>query len=258
MKYNIEELKKRVPISSVLTYIGITPVKQMSGDKLKIHCPFHNDKNPSCVVYLRKNGFYCFSCGTYGDSLSLIQKTENVSFIQAVEILADIGGVNLKSGELKKTDEKNQSKKIKGFLSDEERKILELEPQQLWTNVGTIEYDKFLKYPFRTVFCPDEKNGDMYIVQKCVTEDVLRHTFETDKKLFFDIVIDACNKKIEYWSEIEKECKVAGDLQFLRIAQKLLVQLNEILLRFKIDVQPASEKEKKEKNPFMNLIAAID
>lgn len=49
-------------------------------------CPFHNDKSPS--LDLRKNFYHCYGCGANGDVIDFIQKTRDVSFKQAVDILA--------------------------------------------------------------------------------------------------------------------------------------------------------------------------
>ncbi len=50
-------------------------------------CPFHQEKTPSFTIYLNSNTFYCFGCQTFGDSISFIQKTKNLSFSEAVRWL---------------------------------------------------------------------------------------------------------------------------------------------------------------------------
>ncbi len=51
-------------------------------------CPFHQEKTPSFTIYLNSNTFYCFGCQTFGDSISFIQKTKNLSFPEAVRLLS--------------------------------------------------------------------------------------------------------------------------------------------------------------------------
>ena len=51
-------------------------------------CPFHQEKSASFHVDDRKGFYYCFGCHAKGDAISFVRETENVSFVEAVEILA--------------------------------------------------------------------------------------------------------------------------------------------------------------------------
>ncbi|KMW58350.1 DNA primase [Candidatus Rhodobacter oscarellae] len=51
-------------------------------------CPFHQEKTASFHVDDRKGYYYCFGCHAKGDAISFVRETENVSFMEAVEILA--------------------------------------------------------------------------------------------------------------------------------------------------------------------------
>lgn len=49
------------------------------GDKLFIHCPFHSESTPSCVI--SNHGWHCFgACGTGGDSIDFIMRVTNMEF----------------------------------------------------------------------------------------------------------------------------------------------------------------------------------
>lgn len=50
--------------------------------------PFPSGKSASFHVDDRKGFYYCFGCHAKGDAVTFIKETENVSFIEAVEILA--------------------------------------------------------------------------------------------------------------------------------------------------------------------------
>lgn len=52
-------------------------------------CPFHNEKSPSFHVRPNHGHFHCFGCGEGGDVYAFIQKIEHVTFVEAVELLAD-------------------------------------------------------------------------------------------------------------------------------------------------------------------------
>jgi DNA primase len=56
-------------------------------------CPFHQEKSASFHVDDRKGFYYCFGCHAKGDAISFVRETENVSFMEAVEILAGEAGM---------------------------------------------------------------------------------------------------------------------------------------------------------------------
>jgi len=57
------------------------------GKSLFALCPFHTEKHPLFRVYPEQNSFYCFGCGTGGDSILFIKKYKNLSFQEAVKYL---------------------------------------------------------------------------------------------------------------------------------------------------------------------------
>lgn len=58
-------------------------------------CPFHSEKTPSFTVNPEMGLFKCFGCGKAGDLFSFVQLRENVSFMEAMQTLADRAGVEL-------------------------------------------------------------------------------------------------------------------------------------------------------------------
>ncbi|SHH71968.1 DNA primase [Cognatishimia maritima] len=58
-------------------------------------CPFHHEKTASFHVDDQKGFYYCFGCHAKGDAINFVQESENVSFIEAVKILADEAGLAL-------------------------------------------------------------------------------------------------------------------------------------------------------------------
>ena len=88
----IEELHNRNDISEVISsYISLTHHGRVS----KALCPFHNEKTASFTVYHDTKSFYCFGCNTGGDVISFVMKQENLSYIEAVKLLANRVGLRM-------------------------------------------------------------------------------------------------------------------------------------------------------------------
>lgn len=67
-----------------------------SGSRLKIKCPFHKDRTPSCIINPEDNDFYCFSCESHGTLIDMMflysRKVENsnIGYYQLINnILSD-------------------------------------------------------------------------------------------------------------------------------------------------------------------------
>ena len=73
---------------------GYLSLKQRGKNFLAV-CPFHDDHSPSLVVSRERQMFNCFTCRTGGNVFTFIMKYENVSFVEAVKIVADKIGYNL-------------------------------------------------------------------------------------------------------------------------------------------------------------------
>tara|TARA_R110000868_G_scaffold297999_1_gene558260 strand:+ start:40368 stop:42278 length:1911 start_codon:yes stop_codon:yes gene_type:complete len=60
-----------------------------NGRDFKCLCPFHNDHNPSLVVYPDRETWRCWVCNTGGDCFEWVQKYDDVEFFEALKILAE-------------------------------------------------------------------------------------------------------------------------------------------------------------------------
>ncbi|MEM9032647.1 MAG: DNA primase, partial [Pseudomonadota bacterium] len=58
-------------------------------------CPFHQEKTASFHVDDRKGYYYCFGCHAKGDAISFVRETENLGFLEAVEVLAREAGMTM-------------------------------------------------------------------------------------------------------------------------------------------------------------------
>lgn len=78
-------------VNIVSDYIPLT----QKGKNYFAVCPFHDDHKPSMVVSKEKQIFNCFTCHTGGNVFTFIMKYENVSFIEAVKIVANKVGMDI-------------------------------------------------------------------------------------------------------------------------------------------------------------------
>src|SRR3982074_14790 len=84
---DIAAIRERTRIEDVVgDYVQL---RRAGADSLKGLCPFHNEKSPSFHVRPNHGHFHCFGCGEGGDVYAFVQKIEHVSFVEAVELLAD-------------------------------------------------------------------------------------------------------------------------------------------------------------------------
>jgi DNA primase len=84
---DIAAIRERVRIEEVVgDYVQL---RRAGADSLKGLCPFHNEKSPSFHVRPNHGHFHCFGCGEGGDVYAFVQKIEHISFVEAVELLAD-------------------------------------------------------------------------------------------------------------------------------------------------------------------------
>ncbi|MFP7671823.1 DNA primase [Marivita sp. S0852] len=91
----LDELRTRTSLSQVVGRKVLWDTRksnQAKGD-MWAPCPFHQEKSPSFHVDDRKGYYYCFGCHAKGDAISFVRETENVSFMEAVEILAGEAGL---------------------------------------------------------------------------------------------------------------------------------------------------------------------
>lgn len=131
----VEDIKSRI---SIVDFIGQYLRLQKAGANWKALCPFHHEKTPSFMVNEEKQIFHCFGCSKSGDIFSFLMEMEALDFKEALKVLADKAGVELKRHKYEKEEATDKNKILE---------ILELAAKfyetQLWQGMGK---EKILNY----------------------------------------------------------------------------------------------------------------
>jgi DNA primase len=88
----IDELLTRTDIVDV---IDARVALKKAGREYKACCPFHNEKTPSFTVSQVKQFYHCFGCGAHGNAISFLMDYEHMEFVEAVEELARMAGLEV-------------------------------------------------------------------------------------------------------------------------------------------------------------------
>ena len=89
----LDELVGRTDITGLVgEYVRLT---KRSGGNIFGLCPFHSEKTPSFSVNADKQMYYCFGCGKGGGCVNFLMEIENLSFRDAVEVLAKRAGMTV-------------------------------------------------------------------------------------------------------------------------------------------------------------------
>ncbi|MEO0485231.1 MAG: DNA primase [Pseudomonadota bacterium] len=91
----LDELRSRTSLAGVVGRKVMWDQRKSNQGKgdLWAPCPFHQEKTASFHVDDRKGYYYCFGCQAKGDAISFVRETENVGFMEAIEILAGEAGM---------------------------------------------------------------------------------------------------------------------------------------------------------------------
>ncbi len=134
----IQEIKDRLPIIEVLAdYVQL----KKAGTNYKAVCPFHQEKSPSFMVSPSKQIWHCFGCGLGGDIFEFVKLAENVEFSEALKILADRAGIELR----KPTAEQIQIGEKKNVIYEINEAAAQYFARVLWESESAKEALEYLR-----------------------------------------------------------------------------------------------------------------
>ena len=91
---DVQAVKERVDLVQVASqYLTL---KKAGADRMVGLCPFHQEKTPSFGISPSKQLYYCHGCGAGGDTIRFVRELEHLSYVEAVERLAQQAGVHLR------------------------------------------------------------------------------------------------------------------------------------------------------------------
>ena len=86
--------------TNILDVVGSYVSLKKKGKRYWACCPFHQEKTPSFSISPEDGLYYCFGCHAGGDVFSFVEKMENLSFMEAVERLAEAAHLELPQAEV--------------------------------------------------------------------------------------------------------------------------------------------------------------
>jgi twinkle protein len=95
----IEQVKARIDIVRVISQFVL--LKSKGSDHVGL-CPFHNEKTASFTVSSAKRIYKCFGCGKSGDAISFLMEHGNMTYVQAVQWLAQSENISILEEPMKK------------------------------------------------------------------------------------------------------------------------------------------------------------
>jgi len=117
----IEEIRESVDIVDV-----ISPHVQLRkrGKNFIGLCPFHSEKTPSFTVSEEKQIFHCFGCHTGGNVFKFLTEFHKISFVEAVQELAEQQGISIEFDKQEYTEQQSEQEVLYDINTEAARYFL--------------------------------------------------------------------------------------------------------------------------------------
>jgi DNA primase len=127
-------------------------------------CPWHDDSRPSLQVNPDRQSFKCWVCDIGGDVFSFVMKTEGLEFREALELLAERAGIQLRQPT-------HASNEPGGAGSGTTRLADPADDKRTLYRVCAWAEEQFHRC---LIAAPEGEPGRRYFEQRGITQDILR------------------------------------------------------------------------------------
>ncbi len=114
----LDELRSRLTLSEVA---GKRLRLERAGREFRACCPFHNEKTASFYINDDKQFYHCFGCGAHGDVIGFMMQHDNLSFIEAVESLAALAGMQVPKASSEDREKSDREKSLYALMDETAR-----------------------------------------------------------------------------------------------------------------------------------------
>ena len=109
----IQELLNRVDVVEV---VDRKVQLKKAGANFVACCPFHKEKTPSFSVSPSKQFYHCFGCGAHGSAISFLIEYDGMTFVEAVNELANTAGLKVPNEQNVDTKEVKNNQKLEQVM----------------------------------------------------------------------------------------------------------------------------------------------
>ena len=117
----IEEIRESVDIVDVISQF--VQLRKRGKNFIGL-CPFHSEKTPSFTVSDEKQIFHCFGCHTGGNVFKFLTEFHKISFVEAVQELADQQGITIEFDKQEYTEQQSEQEVLYDINTEAARYFL--------------------------------------------------------------------------------------------------------------------------------------
>jgi DNA primase len=157
------EAKDRISLASVATAL-LGPAQKREGRSLLWRCPLHQDVHPSFRVDLKRNRWRCWTCAVGGDAPELVMRLQQVTFPQAVRIVAELSGIVVNMGAMTRPTNVAAARPQKAAPTTSERS----------SGLPLVDATSLLDAAFEGLWSPNGAQARSYLRRRGLTDETIR------------------------------------------------------------------------------------
>ncbi|MBR4996001.1 MAG: DNA primase [Alistipes sp.] len=120
--------------ADIVDIVGDYVTLKRKGANYQACCPFHNEKTPSFVVSPAKGMFKCFGCGKGGNAITFVMESENVTYPEALKLVAKRYGIEVEEREqteedIRRNNDRESMFALNGWAAEYFAKYLTANPE---------------------------------------------------------------------------------------------------------------------------------